>query len=152
MLHVGPEPIDAPALLTTFTAGLAASGGVVSFTGVVRSEGGSVDALELEHYPGFTEARIAEQMAQAERLFGLEASCVVHRVGRMRAGDGVVFVSAAAAHLRPAFNAVDHLMDYLKSAAPFWKKEHAAGGVRWIEPRPEDHADLSRWVRLAAAE
>ena len=145
MLHVGPEPIDAAALLAHFTAGLSASGGVVSFTGVVRAEGGGVEALELEHYPGFTQARIAERMAEVDGRYGLEASVVVHRVGRIAPGEAVVFVAAAAAHRRPAFEAVDQLMDYLKSAAPFWKKECAAAGARWVEPQAQDHADLERW-------
>jgi molybdopterin synthase catalytic subunit len=150
MLHVGPEPIDPAAELAAFTAAAGSAGALVSFTGLVRPEGGAVEALELEHYPGFTEAQISSRLAEVERDFGLLSTRVVHRVGRIAAGEAVVFVAAAASHRRAAFEAVDCLMDYLKSAAPFWKKELTGAGGRWVEPRAQDRDDLSRWAGEAA--
>lgn len=146
MITVSPEPIDVAVLLGAFLEGRTDSGGVVSFTGLVRRDDG-VEALELEAYPGFTETAIAEIAREAAARFELDDFRVAHRTGRMAPGDVVVFVATAARHRRAAFEAADFLMDYLKSRAPFWKKSHAADGVRWIEPTARDHADLSRWTR-----
>lgn len=132
-------------LLNAFQAGRLETGAVVSFTGLARAEGGRLESLELEAYPGFTEAEIAKMAAEAADRHGLHGLLVVHRVGRIYPGEPIVFVAAAAAHRRAAFLGADQLMDYLKSRAPFWKKAHDAHGGRWIEPRAEDYQDAARW-------
>src|SRR6202012_4847132 len=114
-----------------------------------RADGGATEMLELEAYPGFTEARI-DAFAEAPREpFGPLDLCIVHRIGRIVPGAPVVFVATAARHRRAAFEACDYLMDHLKSRAPFWKKEHGADGARWIGPRAEAHGDLARWEKEA---
>ncbi len=144
MIRLSDEPIDPGALLTGFLAGRHDTGAVVSFTGLVRGDDG-VEALELEAYPGFTEPAIERIIESAVQRFGLDDALAVHRIGRVEPGQPVVFVAAAARHRRAAFDGADYLMDYLKSRAPFWKKSHEASGARWVEPTPQDHADLSRW-------
>jgi molybdopterin synthase catalytic subunit len=146
------EPFDAGQLLSRFTAGRTETGAVVSFTGLMRGEGGSADVLHLDAYPGFTEAEIARAQAAAVARFGLQDSLVVHRWGPIRPGEPIVFVAAAAAHRRAAFEAADHLMDYLKSRAPFWKRESGPDGERWIEPTARDYEDAARWDVAPAAE
>ncbi len=148
MIRVALEaaPFDPAARLAAFTAAVPLSvGGVVSFTGLCRADPG-VAALELEAYPGFTEASIAAEAEAARAAHALLALEVVHRVGRVTPGEPVVFVAAAAAHRREAFQGCDRLMDFLKSRAPFWKREHRAdGGARWIEPAAQDYDDAARW-------
>ena len=143
------ERFDAGALLNGFCEGRAETGAVVSFTGLVRAEQGQVQALELEAYPGFTEAEIGRTADAALARFGVQDVLVVHRIGKIEPGEPIVFVAAAAAHRRAAFLAADHLMDYLKTQAPFWKKSHDADGARWIEPTPADHEDAARWESAA---
>jgi molybdopterin synthase catalytic subunit len=145
MVRLQAEPFDPGALLSQFCAGRTDVGGVVSFTGLVRADQGVTNALELEAYPGFTEAEIARMGEAAMAKFSLQDWLVVHRTGRMAPGEAVVFVACAAAHRREAFEAADQLMDYLKSRAPFWKKEHGPGGERWIEPTARDLSDAARW-------
>lgn len=137
-------PFDPAAELAAVTAGPHDAGGVVSFTGLVRRDG-DVLALELEAYPGFTEAAIKREAREVREVHDLHCVHVVHRTGRIAVGEPVVFVAAAAAHRRAAFEGCDRMMDFLKSRAPFWKREHAASGARWIEPRPQDHEDAARW-------
>ncbi len=146
MIRLTPDPIDAGALLNAFLAGRADTGGVVSFTGLVRADGG-VQALELEAYEGFTEPAIARIIADAIARFALDDAALVHRTGRVEPGQTVVFVAVAAKHRRAAFEAADYLMDYLKSRAPFWKKSHETDGGRWIEPTPRDRQDVARWEK-----
>lgn len=121
----------------------AGAGAVVSFTGVVR--GGPVEILEIEHYPGMTESAVAAMIEEARERFGLSAVRVVHRHGRLRPGEPIMMVLTAAPHRREAFDAADFLMDWLKSRAPFWKREHGAGGATWVEARDVDEAALGRW-------
>lgn len=138
-------PFEPGALLSAFTAGRDDVGAVVSFTGLCRRDG-DVEALELEAYPGFTEAEIARIADAVVEAHGLADLQVVHRIGRVPPGEAIVFVAAAAAHRRAAFDGADQMMDWLKSRAPFWKKSHGADGASaWIEPRPQDHADAARW-------
>lgn len=138
-------PFEPGALLTAFAAGRTETGAVATFTGLARAEAGAAAILELEAYPGFTDREI-ERIAEAARTrFSLDDLQIVHRIGRIAPGEPIVFVATAAAHRRAAFEACDHLMDYLKSRAPFWKKEHGPDGARWIEPRAEDYADAKRW-------
>ena len=139
------EPFDPGALLTAFSQGRLETGAVVSFTGLMRAEGGEADTLELDAYPGFTEAEIGRTAAAAVARFGLQDVLVAHRYGVMAPGEPIVFVATAAAHRRAAFEAADHLMDYLKSRAPFWKRSCGPSGDRWIEPTTQDHQDAARW-------
>ena len=147
MIQLTDQPFDPGALLTTFSAGRTETGAVATFTGIARAEAGSTAILELEAYPGFTEAEIGRIADQARERFGLHDLAILHRVGRIAPGDAIVFVAAAASHRRSAFEACDFLMDYLKSKAPFWKKEHGPDGARWVEPTAQDHADRDRWDR-----
>jgi molybdopterin synthase catalytic subunit len=145
MIALAQEPFDPGALLTAFSQGRTETGAVASFTGIARADAGSTAILELEAYPGFTEAEIGRIAEQAGTRFGLHDLLVRHRVGRIAPGEAIVFVATAAGHRRAAFEACDFLMDYLKSRAPFWKKEHGPEGERWIEPTAQDHADRERW-------
>lgn len=145
MISLTDQAFDPSARLSDFCRGRSETGAVASFVGLARAEHGSTDILELEAYPGFTEARIAEHIAAATARFSLQDVLVVHRVGRIAPGEAIVFVAAAASHRRAAFEGCDFLMDYLKSRAPFWKKETGPDGARWIEPKAQDHADIARW-------
>ena len=145
MISVSETPFDPGALLSSFCQGRAEVGAVASFTGLARAEAGATSVLELEAYPGFTEKEIAAMARAAAARFGLQDVTVIHRHGRIAAGEAIVLVLTASTHRRAAFEACDFLMDYLKSRAPFWKKEHGPDGARWIEPRPQDHADVARW-------
>ena len=145
MIRLTFDPFDPGALLSDFSRGRTEVGAIASFTGLARSDAGSTAILELEAYPGFTEAQIGKIADAARARFSLDDVLILHRVGRIAPGEPVVFVATAARHRREAFEACDLLMDYLKSKAPFWKKEHGPDGARWVEPRPQDHADLDRW-------
>jgi molybdopterin synthase catalytic subunit len=145
MISLSEQPFDPGALLSGFCQGRAEVGAVASFTGLARAEGGAANILELEAYPGFTEAEIGKIAETARERFGLIDLMIRHRVGRIAPGEPIVFVATASTHRRQAFEACDFLMDYLKSRAPFWKKEHGPDGARWIEPRAQDHADVARW-------
>jgi molybdopterin synthase catalytic subunit len=145
VVRLQTEAFDPGVLLTGFCRGREETGAVVSFTGIARGGAGAVTRLELEAYPGFTDAEI-ERMAEAARArFSLHDVLIVHRIGEIDPGEAIVFVAAAAAHRREAFEAADQLMDYLKSRAPFWKKEHGPDGARWIEPTERDRTDAARW-------
>src|SRR5260221_8445801 len=145
MIELVSELFEPGAELTRFCQGRGETGGVASFVGLARGEAGQAVALELEAYPGFTEAEIGKIIADATQRFSLQDVLVIPRHGRIAPGDAIVLVLTAAAHRREAFEACDFLMDYLKSRAPFWKKEHGPGGERWVEPTDRDFADLARW-------
>jgi molybdopterin synthase catalytic subunit len=145
MIRLVSETFDPGAALSRFSAGRSITGAVASFLGIARGEPGQAVALELEAYPGFTEAQIAALVETAIDRFGLQDAEVIHRVGPIPPGDPIVLVLTAAAHRREAFEACDFLMDYLKSRAPFWKKEYGPGGSRWVEPTARDLSDLERW-------
>jgi molybdopterin synthase catalytic subunit len=145
MIRLTFDPFDPGVLLTAFAQGRTETGAIATFTGVARAEAGSTAILELEAYPGFTEAEIGKIADRARVRFALDDLAILHRIGRIGPGEPIVFVATAARHRRAAFEACDFLMDYLKSKAPFWKKEHGPDGARWIEPRAQDHADLARW-------
>ena len=145
MIRLTEEPFEPGALLTEFSKGRSETGAVATFTGIARAETGRTAILELEAYLGFTEAEIGKIANQALERFGLHDLAILHRVGKIAPGQPIVFVATAAAHRRAAFEACDFLMDYLKSRAPFWKKEHGPDGERWIEPTAQDHADRERW-------
>ena len=139
------EPFDPGALLSAFTANRQVTGAVVSFTGIGRADRGDATRLVLEAYPGFTEAEIDKIAVIARERFNLHDFMILHRTGDITPGEAIVFVATAAAHRREAFEAADFLMDYLKSRAPFWKKETWADGERWVEPSSADKADAKRW-------
>lgn len=145
MIRIQPEPFDPGAELAQFAGRAGDAGAIASFVGLVRGEAGSVDLLELEHYPGFTEQVVAAIGEEARHRFGLDHFAIVHRHGRLSPGEPIVFVAAAAPHRRAAFDAVDYLMDRLKTEAPFWKREHGPAGARWIEARASDREDMARW-------
>jgi molybdopterin synthase catalytic subunit len=145
MIRLTFDPFDPGALLTEFCRDRSETGAVASFIGIARAEAGATVALELEAYPGFTEAEIGKIADGAKASFGLHDFTILHRVGKIAPGEPVVFVATAARHRRAAFEACDFLMDYLKSKAPFWKKEHGPHGASWVEPHDQDHADLKRW-------
>ena len=146
MSFLSPGSIDPIALLGEFSRSVDGVGAIVSFTGVVRGEGG-VAELWLDHHPTLTEQSIAVVAEEAKTRFALEALVIVHRVGGVAPGEPIVFVAAAASHRRAAFDAVDHVMDRLKTDVPFWKRETGSGGTRWIEARAEDHHDRARWEK-----
>ena len=145
MITLTSEPFEAGALLTDFCAGREETGAVASFVGIARAEQGQAAALELEAYPGFTDVAIRKFAEAAKTRFALHDYRIVHRTGRIAPGEAIVFVATAAGHRREAFEACDFLMDWLKSRAPFWKKEHGPDGARWIEPTDRDRTDAQRW-------
>ena len=134
--------------LAAFNAAYGEAGGIVSFLGKVRADG-DVKALELSHYEPLTQPGMYDLAYAAKSRFDLDGALVWHRVGVMTPGESIVLVAAAARHRRDAFAAADYLMDHLKSAAWFWKRERrgdgANGAWHWIEPRGDDHAALARW-------
>ena len=140
---VSAEAIDVAMEMARVEA--AGVGGVASFTGLVRADDG-VALLELEHYPGATEAALARLAAAASERWKLEAATIVHRVGAMRPGERIVFVAAAAAHRGAALEACAFLIDRLKTDAPFWKRETRGNEARWVEARDGDAAAAARWT------
>ncbi|MBW7860194.1 MAG: molybdopterin synthase catalytic subunit MoaE [Rhodocyclaceae bacterium] len=140
----------------TETAALAADnpavGAVASFVGYVRNanDGESIAAMTLEHYPGMTERSLQEIVDEAHRRWQLIAVRVVHRVGRLQPGDRIVFVGVAGAHRGEAFAACEFIMDYLKTRAPFWKREETPGGARWVDARETDDSAAARWDQDSA--
>jgi molybdopterin synthase catalytic subunit len=124
-------------------------GAVVSFSGICRgSEHGDViSALTLEHYPGMAEAEITRHANEAMARWPLNGLTIVHRVGRITPGENIVLVVTASSHRQAAFQAAEFLMDYLKTSAPFWKREEREGGDNWVEAQAHDDAALRRWTR-----
>jgi molybdopterin synthase catalytic subunit len=143
MITLTDQAFDPGAALGAFCAGRAETGAVASFVGLAR--GGDTTALELEAWPEFTAPEIDKAAKAARRRFALHDVAVIHRIGRIAPGEAIVLVMTAAAHRREAFEACDFLMDYLKSRAPLWKKEHGPDGARWVEPTARDLADARRW-------
>ncbi len=147
MIAVQGEPFDAAALLADFSAQAGGAGAIVSFTGLVRPEndGAAVSGLELDHHPRLTLRALAGIEADAVARFALTGVFIVHRHGALAPGEAIVFAAAAAAHRRAAFEAVDYVMDRLKTEAPFWKLERRDDGAHWLEARESDHDDRRRW-------
>ena len=144
IVRVQREDFDLGAELAALRAGRTDIGALVSFSGLVR-DGGEPAAMELEHYPGMTEKALAAIAGEAEARWSLAACLVVHRYGRLEPGEQIMMVATGAAHRQAAFEAAEFLMDYLKSRAPFWKKEEAGGAARWVDAREEDEVALRRW-------
>lgn len=154
MITLTQQPFAPGVLLAHFCRGRTEVGAVASFTGLARADGGAARILELEAYPGFTDAVIADFAERAKTRFALLDYQVVHRTGSIAPGEAIVFVATAAGHRRAAFEACDCLMDWLKSRAPFWKKQHGPDGACWIEPTAQDLDDVGRWdsSRVRAAD
>ena len=125
----------------------ASVGAIVTFTGTVRDLGGdeSLAAMTLEHYPGMTEAEIEAIIEKAKQRWPLDRVTVIHRVGRLQPRENIVFVGCASAHRHAAFDAANFIMDFLKTNAPFWKKEDRESGAAWVDSRETDYAALRRW-------
>jgi molybdopterin synthase catalytic subunit len=146
-VRVQAEDFDVGRELASLTQGRTDVGGLASFVGLVRAsnDGSSVDGMTLEHYPGMTEKALADICAQAHSRWDLIDSLVIHRVGHLSPGDRIVLVGVASAHRGEAFEACEFIMDYLKTRAPFWKKEDTADGERWVEARASDDVAAGRW-------
>lgn len=145
-IRVGAAPFsmaDEYAWLSTSNA----DGAVVTFTGKVRNHnlGDSVAALTLEHYPGMTEKALQEIVDEARNRWPLQRVSVIHRIGELFPGDEIVFVGVTSAHRSSAFAAAEFIMDYLKTRAPFWKREATEQGDRWVDARDSDHQAAQRW-------
>ncbi len=147
VIRVQREDFDIGAEIAAVSRGRRDVGAVVSFTGLCRDEGGALAALELEHYPGMAEAEIARIARQAVDRWPLQAVTVIHRYGRIEPGANIVLVVTASPHRQAAFEAASFLMDFLKSNAPFWKKERRADGSEgdWVEAKASDLEALGRW-------
>jgi len=146
-IRIQAEAFDAAAETAALAQGRGDIGAVVAFTGFCRDEDGRLSALELEHYPGMAEAEIARMVAEAETRWPLKGLTIIHRFGLIRPGEPIVLVLAASAHRRAAFEAAEFLMDYLKTRAPFWKREHLIDGTTgaWVEAKDADDAAMERW-------
>ncbi len=146
-VSVQTQDFDVSAELAALRAGDAAVGAIAVFVGTVRdrNDGSGVSAMELEHYPGMTEAAIETMIDAAMRRFDLRAARVVHRVGLLQPLDQIVLVAVSSAHRGAAFQGCEFLMDYLKTQAPFWKKETTPEGARWVDARVADDEALARW-------
>ncbi len=147
-IRIQREDFDLAAEIAALSVGRRDIGAVVSFTGLCRDEGGTLAALELEHYPGMAEAEIARVAEQAAARWPLMGLIAIHRYGRVAPGEQIVLVIATSAHRRAAFEAADFMMDYLKTRAPFWKREHLADGTTggWVEAKQEDDDAAARWT------
>ena len=142
---VQSEPFDIGAESAGFAAGRTDMGAVVTFTGIVRDTDGRLERMEIEHYPGMTERAIAAIAGEAQARWSLGDVLVIHRHGPMRPGEAIMMVATCAPHRADAFAAAEFLMDYLKSRAPFWKKEVTRDGARWVAATEADEDALSRW-------
>jgi molybdopterin synthase catalytic subunit len=147
-VRVQEPPFDVSAEMAVLTAGRADVGGIGCFVGTVRDSAGgrAITAMTLEHYPGMTERAMREIAAQAERRFGLLGCTLIHRVGTLLPGEGIVLVLATSAHRQAALEATAFLIDWLKTGAPFWKKEtFADGAAAWVAAREADEDAAARW-------
>jgi molybdopterin synthase catalytic subunit len=144
-VRVQTAPFDVAAEMASLRQ-LPEVGAIVTFSGICRDEGGRLAALELEHYPGMAEAEINRIAAEAATRWPLAGLTVIHRTGRIAAGDDIVLVVTGSSHREAAFAAANFLMDYLKTRAPFWKKEHAVEGAGdWVASRSDDDKTADRW-------
>ena len=144
-VRIQSEPFDMGAEVEAFTASVPGAGAVVTFSGLVRDEGGSLRRMEIEHYPGMTEKALSVLCDEAVTRWSLAGAMIIHRYGPMKPGDQIMMVATGARHRADAFAAAEFLMDYLKSRAPFWKKEFGQDGSDWVLAKDEDEAALDRW-------
>lgn len=149
MVRIQATDFDVAAEIALLTQGRADVGAVVTFTGLCRDEAGSLAALELEHYPGMAEAEITRIAKEALARWPLAGITAIHRFGKIRPGENIVLVVAASRHRQAAFEAASFLMDYLKSRAPFWKKEHLIDGSEgsWVDAKESDDVAAARWAK-----
>lgn len=144
-IRVQEAAFDFGAEAGRFAGGHSRMGAVVTFTGIVRDSDEGLDRMEIEHYPGMTEKALAAQAEEAKARFGLGDVLVIHRYGVLGPGEMIMMVATAAPHRADAFEGAEFLMDYLKSRAPFWKKEISRAGAEWVSAKGEDEDALSRW-------
>jgi molybdopterin synthase catalytic subunit len=146
-VSIQTQDFDVSQELAALRTGDARVGAVCTFIGTVRerNDGSSVASMELEHYPGMTEKSISAMMDEAKKRFDIFAARVIHRVGLLHPEDQIVFVAVTSAHRGESFKACEFLMDYLKTQAPFWKKEVTPEGARWVDARVSDDQALARW-------
>ncbi len=145
-VRVQKEIFDAAAEAAVLTGGRSDIGALVAFTGLCRDEGGALAALEIEHYPGMAEEEIRRVADEAAARWPLEGIAAIHRFGLIRPGEPIVLVVTASAHRAEAFAAAGFLMDYLKTEAPFWKKQHlVSGSADWVKANAEDDAAAQKW-------
>ena len=145
-IRVQAEDFDAGREAASLASGRRDVGAVVSFVGYCRDDGGTLAALELEHYPGMAEAEMARVIAEAEARWPLLGVTAIHRFGRIAPGEQIVLVAVASAHRGEAFAAAEMLMDFLKTRAPFWKLEETAAGSHWVAAKAGDDAAAARWA------
>ncbi len=147
MIRVQQENFDIGAEIETLRAGRTDMGAIVSFTGTVRdtAKGEAISLMTLEHYPGMTEKELERIEAEANERWPLQASLIVHRYGPMKPGENIVLVVTASPHRQAAFEAAQFLMDFLKTDAPFWKKEDGPDGGDWVDARESDDDARKRW-------
>ncbi|HEY3778302.1 MAG TPA: molybdenum cofactor biosynthesis protein MoaE [Rhizomicrobium sp.] len=145
-VRVQTADFDIEAECRALAGGRPAIGAVVAFTGYVRG-GNGLTALTIEHYPGMTEREIGRHAAEAEDRWPLDALTIIHRIGRLGGGDRIVLVAAASARREPAFQAAEFLMDYLKTRAPFWKREERGTSMEWVEAKESDATAALKWHR-----
>ena len=147
IVRVQKDDFDVAGEASRLSAGGAAAGAVVTFTGLCRDEGGKLSALELEHYPGMAEAEIGRICREAVERFSLLGITAIHRVGKIAPGENIVLVITAAPHRHAAFDGASFVMDYLKTSAPFWKKEHFADGSKggWVDAKESDDRAREKW-------
>ena len=145
-ISVQDAPFDLGEESRRFAQGHREMGAIVTFTGVVRDlPDDPLEVMEIEHYPGMTEAALTEMAEQAKKRFSLGDVLVIHRHGALKPGEMIMMVATAAPHRKDAFAAADFLMDYLKSRAPFWKREVTTNGADWVASKAEDEDALNRW-------
>jgi molybdopterin synthase catalytic subunit len=153
VIRVQQEDFDIGAEIAGLKAGRADIGAIVAFVGTMRDRSGdhAVDEMTLEHYPGMTEAELQRIESEARSRWPLQASLIVHRYGTLRPSDNIVLVLTASEHREAAFRAAEFLMDYLKTRAPFWKRESGPHGARWVEADARDRAASTRWDKIKDA-
>ena len=145
VVRVQSGPFDMGAETEAFTKAAEGAGAVVTFSGLVRDEGGTLSGMEIEHYPGMTEKALGSICDEAIERWSLVDALVIHRHGPLKPGEQIMMVATASRHRADAFQAAEFLMDYLKSRAPFWKKETGADGASWVDAKDDDEAALKRW-------
>jgi len=145
MIRVQEEGFDPGGELNGFSVRAAGAGAIVSFSGLVRDVSGGLSVMEIEHYPGMTEKALGAIRDEAMTRWSLQDAMVIHRYGRLDAGEVIMMVATAARHRRDAFDGAEFLMDYLKSRAPFWKKEVTKSGAEWVASKDDDEDALKRW-------
>jgi molybdopterin synthase catalytic subunit len=151
VIRVQEQDFDIGAEVAKLTAGRTDIGAIVTFIGTVRDQEGAVEEMTLEHYPGMTERELQRIETEACARWSLQASLIVHRIGPLEPGDNIVLVVTASEHRGAAFDAARFLMDYLKTSAPFWKRETGPGGSGWVEAAEGDAAAATRWSKPKTA-